>query len=113
MVAHTVCLSQSFLEKEFENTEQQSLIPISGICHVCNIDLKWGRLIHAMKTRKPQHFDKKEIVENLDSSEDSLELVQDDIVINSNELVGDVDVSELVQDIIIINDRCRQLSITK
>ncbi|KAJ3276019.1 Slx4p interacting protein [Terramyces sp. JEL0728] len=51
MISHLFCLSNRFLEKEKQLTGNEMLIPLNGVCPICQIDLKWGSLIKSMKTR--------------------------------------------------------------
>jgi hypothetical protein len=54
MVSHLLCLASAFLHSDRQKADIISLLPISGKCTWCNIELKWGKLIHQMKARIAQ-----------------------------------------------------------
>lgn len=62
MIAHMICLSKDFISQD--NTAENILIPILGHCPSCGIELKWGDLIKALKSRLCNF--KKDIVQNID-----------------------------------------------
>jgi structure-specific endonuclease subunit SLX1 len=49
MVSHLICLSKKFLAEDI--SDQTNLIPVTGHCPSCGIELKWGDLIKMLKKR--------------------------------------------------------------
>jgi structure-specific endonuclease subunit SLX1 len=66
MMAHLICLSNDFIAQD--NTGENNLIPIIGHCPSCGIELKWGDLIKALKSRTTNP--NKEIAQKVDKIAD-------------------------------------------